>query len=95
MALDANAVAKIAHLARLGINPEDVPEYARNLSAILAFVEQLNAVDTTGVIPLAHPLDATQRLRPDVVTETNDRDNFQSVAPQTEDGLYLVPQVIE
>ncbi len=95
MALDANAVAKIAHLARLGINPEDVPEYARNLSAILAFVEQLNAVDTTGVIPLAHPLDATQRLRPDAVTETNDRDNFQSVAPQTEDGLYLVPQVIE
>ena len=95
MALDANAVAKIAHLARLGINPEDVPEYARNLSAILAFVEQLNAVDTTGVLPLAHPLDATQRLRPDAVTETNDRDNFQSVAPQTEDGLYLVPQVIE
>jgi aspartyl-tRNA(Asn)/glutamyl-tRNA(Gln) amidotransferase subunit C len=95
MALDAAAVTKIAHLARLGINPEDVPEYSRNLSAILAFVEQLNAVDTTGVTPLAHPLDATQRLRADIVTEINDRENFQSVAPQTEDGLYLVPQVIE
>ncbi len=95
MALDSAAVAKIAHLARLGIDPEDVPEYSRNLSAILAFVEQLNAVDTTGVTPLAHPLDATQRLRADIVTEINDRENFQSVAPQTEDGLYLVPQVIE
>ena len=95
MALDAAAIAKIAHLARLGINPGDVPEYSRNLSAILAFVEQLNAVDTTGVTPLAHPLDATQRLRPDVVSEGNDRENFQSVAPQTEDGLYLVPQVME
>jgi aspartyl-tRNA(Asn)/glutamyl-tRNA(Gln) amidotransferase subunit C len=70
-------------------------EVARSLSAILAFVEQLNAVDTSGVTPLAHPLEATQRLRPDVVSEPNDRDNFQSVAPQTEDGLYLVPQVIE
>jgi aspartyl-tRNA(Asn)/glutamyl-tRNA(Gln) amidotransferase subunit C len=95
MALDAAAVAKIAHLARLGIDPADVPEYADSLSAILAFVEQLNAVDTTGVTPLAHPLDATQRLRPDVVSEVDDRENFQSVAPQTEDGLYLVPQVIE
>jgi aspartyl-tRNA(Asn)/glutamyl-tRNA(Gln) amidotransferase subunit C len=95
MALDAAAVAKIAHLARLGIDPADVPEYAGSLSAILAFVEQLNAVDTTGVTPLAHPLDATQRLRADVVSEDNERENFQSVAPATQDGLYLVPQVIE
>jgi aspartyl-tRNA(Asn)/glutamyl-tRNA(Gln) amidotransferase subunit C len=95
MALDTAAVTKIAHLARLGIDPQDVPGYAHSLSASLAFVEQLNSVDTTGVTPLAHPLEATQRLRPDVVTETNERDDFQSVAPQTEDGLYLVPQVIE
>ena len=95
MALDASNVEKIAHLARLGINPDDVPEYTRNLSEILAFVDQLNAVDTAGIEPLAHPLDATQRLRPDVVSETNDRENFQSVAPLTEAGLYLVPQVIE
>jgi len=95
MALDASDVVSIAHLARLGIDPADVDEYTRNLSDILAFVEQLNAVDTTGVAPLAHPLETTQRLRPDVVTEGNDRENFQQVAPQTESGLYLVPQVIE
>ena len=95
MALDASDVEKIAHLARLGIDRADIPEYARNLSDILAFVEQLNAVDTAGVEPLAHPLEATQRLRPDQVSETDERDNFQSVAPQTESGLYLVPKVIE
>jgi len=95
MALDAADVEKIAHLARLGIDRADIPEYARNLSDILAFVEQLNAVDTAGVEPLAHPLEATQRLRPDQVSETDERDNFQSVAPQTESGLYLVPKVIE
>jgi aspartyl-tRNA(Asn)/glutamyl-tRNA(Gln) amidotransferase subunit C len=95
MALDASDVEKIAHLARLGIDADDIPGYARNLTDILAFVEQLNSVDTTGVEPLAHPLDATQRLRPDVVSETNNREHFQTVAPETESGLYLVPQVIE
>ena len=95
MALDVSDVEKIAYLARLGINAEDIPEYTRNLSDILAFVEQLNAVDTTGVEPLAHPLEATQRLRADVVSESDERENFQSIAPQTESGLYLVPQVIE
>ncbi|MDH5469284.1 MAG: Asp-tRNA(Asn)/Glu-tRNA(Gln) amidotransferase subunit GatC [Gammaproteobacteria bacterium] len=95
MALDASDVEKIAHLARLGIDADDVPGYTRNLSDILAFVEQLNAVDTRDIKPLAHPLEATQRLRPDTVTETNDRENFQQVAPQTENGLYLVPKVIE
>ena len=95
MALDSTDVEKIAYLARLGIDPADVPEYTRNLSDILAFVEQLNAVDTSGVEPLAHPLEATQRLRPDVVSEPNERDDFQRVAPLTEDGLYLVPKVIE
>ena len=95
MALEASHVEKIAHLARLGIDADDVPDYARNLSAILAFVEQLNGVDTTGVEPLAHPLEATQRLRADVVTESDERDKFQSGAPLTEAGLYLVPRVIE
>lgn len=95
MALDTTAVEKIAHLARLGIAAEDIPEYARNLSAILAFVEQLNAVDTAGVEPLAHPLEAAQRLRPDEVTEFVDRDAFQQCAPLTEAGFYLVPKVIE
>jgi len=95
MVLDASDVEKIAHLARLGIDADDIPGYARNLTDILAFVEQLNSVDTTGVEPLAHPLEATQRLRPDAVTETNNREHFQKVAPETESGLYLVPQVIE
>ena len=95
MALDAADVEKIAHLARLGVDAGDIPDYCHSLSDILAFVEQLNAVDTTGVEPLAHPLEATQRLRPDVVTETDNRANFQQVAPHTEAGLFLVPKVIE
>lgn len=95
MSLDAADVEKIAHLARLGIDAADITEYARNLTDILAFVEQLNTADTAGVVPLAHPLEAVQRLRPDTVTETDERDNFQQVAPQTEAGLYLVPKVIE
>lgn len=95
MALDTSEVENIAHLARLGIDPADIVEYARNLSDILAFVEQLNAVDTTGVEPLAHPLEATQRLLADEVTETVEREDFQQCAPQTEAGLYLVPKVIE
>ena len=95
MNLDAAEIKKIAHLARLGVNAADIPEYSRNLSDILAFVEQLNAIDTRGVEPLAHPLEATQRLRPDEVSETDNRDNFQKIAPDTECGLYLVPQVIE
>lgn len=95
MALEAEEVEKIAHLARLGIDHDDIPEYARNLSDILAFVEHLNGVDTRGVEPLAHPLDATQRLRPDEVTETDEREHFLRNAPLTEAGLYLVPKVIE
>ena len=95
MALDVSDVEKIAHLARLGVEAADIPEYTRNLSDILAFVEQLNAVDTSGVEPLAHPFEATQRLRPDEVRETNERETFQGIAPLTESGLYLVPQVIE
>lgn len=95
MALDAEEVDKIAHLARLGIEAADVPVYARNLSDILSFVDQLNAVDTTGVVPMAHPLDTPQRMRPDEVTETDQRELFQSIAPQVENGLYLVPKVIE
>lgn len=95
MALDAPEVEKIAHLARLAIDAQDIHDYARNLSDILAFVEQLNTADTTGVEPLAHPLEASQRLRPDTVTETDTREQFQQIAPLTESGLYLVPRVIE
>ena len=95
MSLDKQAVASIAHLARLGVDEGEYDSYARNLSDILSFVEQLNAVDTTGVSPMAHPLDASQRLRPDAVTESDRREHFQRIAPRVEAGLYLVPKVIE
>ena len=95
MSLDANEVQKIAHLARLAINETDVPEYATNLSRILGLVEQMSAVSTEGVTPMAHPLELAQRLRADVVTEENQREHFQAIAPQVENGLYLVPKVIE
>ena len=95
MSLAPEDVEKIAHLARLAIDPADIPKYAGELSNILALVEQMNAVDTAGVEPMAHPLDAVQRLRPDAVTEGDQRDKFQAIAPQTEAGLYLVPKVIE
>lgn len=95
MALDKSEVEKIAHLARLAIDEAAVPDYARDLSNILDLVDQMSAGDTTGVAPLAHPLDAVQRLRPDEVTEGDQRERFQAVAPAVENGLYLVPKVIE
>ena len=95
MALDSTDIAKIAHLARLQIDEKDVADYVRNLSDILGFVEQMNDTDTASVEPMAHPLDAVQRLRQDIVTETDQREQFQSIAPQIEAGLYLVPKVIE
>jgi len=95
MSLDKEAVSRIAYLARLGVDEAEYETYARNLSDILKFVEQLNAVDTTGVEPMAHPMDARQRLRRDQVSETDQREQFQRVAPRVEAGLYLVPRVIE
>lgn len=95
MSLDKNDVEKIAHLARLDIAEEAIPGYAKSLSNILELVEQMDAVDTDNIAPMAHPHDAHQRLREDVVTEENQRDHFQEIAPQVENSLYLVPRVIE
>ena len=95
MVIDKNTIEKIAHLSRLQIDEEDVPQYTRNLADILDFVGQMNAIDTAEVEPMAHPLAAKQRLRDDQVTETNQREKFQNIAPQIEAGLYLVPKVIE
>lgn len=95
MSLDKTDVEKIAHLARLAIAENDIPGYAQNLSNILGLVEQMNAVNTDDVSPMAHPFDAHQRLRDDVVSETNQREHFQQVASAVENGLYLVPKVIE
>jgi len=95
MSLSAEDVNKIAWLGRLAINPDKVDAYARDLSGILDFVEQMSAVDTTHVAPMAHPLDQAQRLRPDEITEPDRRSAFQAHAPLVEAGLYLVPKVIE
>lgn len=95
MSLTATDVKKIAHLARLNMSETDVTTYADQLSKILQFVEQMSEEDTTDREPVAHSFDISQRMRPDEVTEINQRASFQAIAPQVEAGLYLVPQVIE
>ena len=95
MSIERSDVEKIAHLARLEVIDADVPDYVRNLSNILDLVAQMDSVDTDNVEPMAHPMEMAQRLREDVVTETDQRDHFQQIAPATENGLYLVPKVIE
>ena len=95
MALERSEVEKIAHLARLGLNDGDIPQTTETLNNILGLIDQMQAVDTQGIEPLAHPLEATQRLRADTVTEQNQRDAYQAVAPAVENGLFLVPKVIE
>lgn len=95
MSLCATDVKKIAHLARLGIEEKDIIHYAQDLSGMLDLVAQMNALNTDTVAAMAHPLEQNQRLRPDLVTEVNQREQFQAIAPQVEAGLYLVPKVIE
>ena len=95
MAIDRDEIARIAHLARLEVNDEAVARTAEELANILDFVGRMNAVDTSDVTPMAHPLDANQRLREDQITETDRRREFQAVAPTVENGFYLVPKVIE
>ncbi len=95
MSLDRSDVERIAHLARLAIDENDIPEYTTNLSSILNLVDEMQQIDTQGIEPLAHPLDSVQRLRADEITELNQRDKLQAVAPQVEEGLFLVPKVIE
>ncbi|VAW64844.1 Aspartyl-tRNA(Asn) amidotransferase subunit C @ Glutamyl-tRNA(Gln) amidotransferase subunit C [hydrothermal vent metagenome] len=95
MSLGHDEVKNIAHLARIDIEEKNIEGYASNLSGILQLVEQMNSVDTENVKPMAHPMDVSQRLRADEILEENQREIFQKVAPETEDGLYLVPRVIE
>ena len=95
MSLSSDDVEKIAHLARLAVNSNETGSLSRDLSNILDLVAQMEAVDTGGVLPMAHPLEMSQRLRLDEVTETNQRELYQSNAPQAEAGLFLVPKVIE
>ena len=95
MSLKTEDVKNIAHLARLEISEDAVADYARDLSNILDLVDQMNQVNTDDVQPMAHPMDAQQRLREDTATESSQREKFQSIAPDVEAGLYRVPKVIE
>jgi len=95
MSFSRQDVIKIAHLARLEVTEAEVTATTESLSRILGLIEQMNAVDTKDVAPMAHPQDATLRLRPDQVVEPDQREKFQQAAPSTEAGLYLVPKVIE
>ncbi len=95
MALSKQAIGQIAQLARLEISAADIPIYAAKLDRIIEFIDELAQADTTGLLPMAHSLDMSQRLRPDEVTESNDRDRYQANAPETAHGLYVVPRVIE
>ena len=95
MSLSPEEVRKIGRLARLAITDDEVANYAGELSSILDLVDRMGQVDTAGVTPMAHPQHATQRLRPDVVTESNQRERYQRIAPAVERGLYLVPRVVE
>jgi aspartyl-tRNA(Asn)/glutamyl-tRNA(Gln) amidotransferase subunit C len=95
MSLSLDDVSRIARLARIEISPAEAAQTRDQLNAILDFVAQLQAVNTDGIAPMAHAVDVVQRLRPDAVSETDRRDAFQAIAPETEAGLYLVPKVIE
>ena len=95
MSLTATDVKKIAHLARLNMSEEDIALSTSQLSSILAFVDQMSEIDTSHIDAVANPLDLAQPLRADIVTEKNERERFQSIAPDVQAGLYLVPQVIE
>jgi aspartyl-tRNA(Asn)/glutamyl-tRNA(Gln) amidotransferase subunit C len=95
VSLDKDQVQQIAVLARLNISDDEIAETTEKLSRIVDFVDQLSQADTADVVPMAHPLDVAQRLRPDQVTEADNRDRYQENAPSVADGLYLVPKVIE
>ncbi len=95
MSLSDDQVRRLARLARIAVRGEESAAVRERLNRLLALVDQMRAVDTTGIAPMAHPLDAEQRLRPDEVTEADQRQANQAPAPAVQDGLYLVPKVIE
>lgn len=95
MAIEQDEIQKIAVLARIRIADDQIGQLTDRIGEILGMVDQLQSVDTSAIEPLANPLDATQRLRADVVTESDRRDEFQAIAPAVENGLYLVPKVID
>jgi aspartyl-tRNA(Asn)/glutamyl-tRNA(Gln) amidotransferase subunit C len=95
MTLSLTDIHRIARLARIAVSQTEAQAFQTQLSGIFSLIEQMQAVDTKGVEPMAHSQHVSLRLRDDVVTETDQRELFQSIAPQVENGLYLVPKVIE
>ena len=95
MALNLDDVKRVARLARIAIDETEAAAVLVQLGGVFQLIEQMQAVDTRGIEPMSHALDVVQRLREDVVTESDQHELFQKIAPQVEDGLYLVPKVIE
>jgi aspartyl-tRNA(Asn)/glutamyl-tRNA(Gln) amidotransferase subunit C len=95
VSLSPEDIHRVCELARLAVGDSAMPAVYSKLSSVIALVDELQAVDTRGIEPLAHPLDRPQRLRDDVVTERDDHERYQANAPSVEKGLYLVPKVIE
>jgi aspartyl-tRNA(Asn)/glutamyl-tRNA(Gln) amidotransferase subunit C len=95
MSLSSVEVRKVARLARLAMTEAEIESARAQLSGIFNLIAEMQAVDTTGIAPMSHAQDVSQRLREDKITESNQRELFQAIAPQVEAGLYLVPQVIE
>ena len=95
MSIERSEIEKLATLSRIAIDEGTISDVARRLDSVLQLVDQLQAADTTGIDTMAHPMQAIQRLRDDRVSELNQRDALQAIAPAVEDGLFLVPKVIE
>jgi len=95
MSLNQEQIQRIAHLARIALSDDEAISTRCQLEGIFGLIEEMQAVDTSGVEPMAHAQEVCQRLRADTVSETNQRDLFQNIAPEIENGLYLVPKVIE
>lgn len=95
MVFEDSEIEKIARLAKLAVGPREMEELVPSLSAILTFFEELDCAEISGIEPMAHPLEGSQPLRSDIVSETDAREDFQSIAPAVDSGLYLVPKVIE
>ncbi len=95
MSLSPEELRQVAHLARLQLGPDELPRFQSGLNAILSMIDQMQQTPTAAIIPMAHPFDLAQPLRPDCVTETDLRPLVMALAPATQEGLYLVPKVIE
>lgn len=95
MPISEQDIARVAELARLRLDAATVTDVTRRIGDILAMIDQMQAVDTANIEPMANPLDAVQRLRADLISESGQRERFLALAPSTRDGLYLVPRVIE